>query len=159
VRSLVRRGRLCGVTPVCGFCAVLLAALLAGCSGVSSSAVPLQGPAQPAYHGAMAVYATRVPTVGRELGVVEARGVQGDTSIEALFPELVRRAQELGGNALVLDQAGARFELVTTWTNYQQMMPCGSRGLCMSWQPVPTTYEDMSVVLRGRAWLLPEGAP
>lgn len=131
--------------------------LLAGCSGVTSSAVPIQDGPRAAFAGAVAVYATGEPGVGQELGVVEARGVRSDASIEALFPELVRRVQELGGNALVLDQTAARFELVTSWSNYQQMMPCGSRGLCSSWQAVPTTHEEMVVVLRGRAWLLPSG--
>ena len=55
----------------------------------------------------------------------------------------------------MLDRLGARFELVTTYTNYQQMMPCGFRGFCTSWQTVPTTAEEMRVVLRGRAWRPP----
>ena len=51
-------------------------------------------------------------------------------------------------------------ELITTYNNYQQVIPCGSRGMCTSWQATPSTQEEMVVVLRGRAWLTPsEGSP
>lgn len=132
--------------------------LLAGCSSVSSYAVPTQGAGRPGAQGAVAIYATSEPTSGRELGIVEARGVHEDGAVEVLFPELVRRAQQLGGNALVIDQAEARFEEVTSYSSYQQVTPCGARGLCTNWQPMPVTSEQMVVVLRGRAWLLPAAA-
>lgn len=132
---------------------------LAGCGGVTSYGVPTGKTPSPASTGAVAVFATRDPPAGHELGIVEARGVLNDSSVDVLFPELVRRVQELGGNALVLDQTDARFELITTWSSYQQMIPCGSRGFCTSWQSIPTTHEEMVVVLRGRAWLLPSEEP
>lgn len=148
---------------VLGYCLLMRSLLLlwlgvlwlAGCGGVSSYAVPTSGRTLPPSSGAIAIYATREPAEGRELGVVEAKAAREEGSVEVLFPELVRRAQELGANALVIDTAGARFELVTTWTNQQQLVPCGSRSFCTVWQPVASTHEEMVVVLRGRAWLLP----
>jgi hypothetical protein len=137
---------------------LLLATALTGCRGVVSYGVATGPVAQPRA-GSVAIFATRAPEVGRELGIVEARGGLGEASVDVLFPELVRRVQELGGNALVLDQTDARFELVTTWSSYQQLIPCGSRGFCLSWVAMPTTHEAMTVVLRGRAWALPEGEP
>jgi hypothetical protein len=154
-----RGAKLCGVTWVRGL-VLALTALLSGCGNITSYGVPTR--AAPAASGggvAVAIFATREPPAGHELGIVEARGMLNDTSVEVLFPELVRRVQELGGNALVLDQTDARFELVTMWSSYQQMVPCGSRGLCTNWQAIPTTHEEMLVVLRGRAWWLPPEAP
>ena len=129
-----------------------------GCHAVSSYGVATREARGPS-SGAVAIFATQAPAEGHELGIVEARGSLEDASVEVLFPELVRRVQELGGNALVLDQTDARFQLVTTWSSYQQVIPCGSRGFCSSWQTMPTTHEEAQVVLRGRAWLLPGRAP
>ncbi len=136
---------------------LLVAALGTGCTSIRSYAVAT-GPATPPTHGPVTVLATGgEPEGGQELGVVEASASHDEGTVDRLYPELIRRVQELGGNALVLDQLGARFAFVTTYTNYQQMMPCGFRGLCTTWQTVPTTNEDMRVVLRGRAWRVPAG--
>ncbi|RYE92656.1 MAG: hypothetical protein EOO75_06185 [Myxococcales bacterium] len=140
------------IAPVVG---ALLVSALGGCHSVSSYAVPTGPAAVAPSYGAVTILATGEPEGGHELGIVEASGSHDGVGVDQLYPELIRRVQQLGGNALVLDQMGARFELVTTHTSYQQMMPCGFRGLCSTWQTVPTTTEEMRVVLRGRAWRLP----
>jgi hypothetical protein len=131
----------------------------AGCSGVSSYAVPTTAEARPVTRGPIAIFATRPPGVGRELGVVEVRGDRGENNVEVLFPELVRRAQGLGANAIIVDWMGARFQLVTTYVTQTSLFPCGPRSFCGTQVAVPTTTEEVHVVLRGRAWLLPEEAP
>ncbi len=141
-----------------GWPVALLAGALGGCSSVSSYAVPTGPSAAPPSYGAVTILATGEPEGGRELGIVEVRGSHESVGVDELYPELIRRVQQLGGDALVLDQIGARFEQVTTFTSYQQMMPCGFRGMCSTWQTVPATHEEMRVVLRGRAWRLPSAA-
>lgn len=132
----------------------------AGCSNVSSYAVPVgPGPLAQPRSGAVSIFATTQPTVGRELGIVEAQGRQDEVGVEVLFPELIARVQELGGNALVLDSSGARFRLIESWQTRTTTVPCGYRIYCSRVETFPVVYEEMSVVLRGRAWLLPEGAP
>jgi hypothetical protein len=145
-RSPLARGALAGLA--------MMAAT--GCSNVSSYAVPTAGPTPQPRVGAVAVFASRPPTEGRELGIIEAKGQHGESSIAVLFPELVRRAQELGGNAVVIDSVAGRYELVESWSNQTTMFPCGFRSACSQWNTYPTVHEEMSVVLRGRAWLLPE---
>ncbi|MCS6899147.1 MAG: hypothetical protein RMJ98_01800 [Myxococcales bacterium] len=148
------------MTWVHGPVLALAVLLFSACSNVTSYGVPTRTALVSSPGGtAVAIFATREPTMGHELGIVEARGTLSDISVEVLFPELVRRVQELGGNALVLDQTDARFEQVTMWSSYQEMIPCGSRGFCTAWQVVPTTHEEMFVVLRGRAWWLPPEVP
>jgi hypothetical protein len=136
--------------------AALLTVLSAGCSEVSSYAVPTSQTRLPPRVGAVAIYATRPPPVGTELGIVEARGGGAEGGVDVLFPELVRRAQQLGANALVIDWMGAKIELVQTWGQHPMTFPCG-RGYCTTWDTYPTTQQVMTVVLRGRALSVPEG--
>jgi hypothetical protein len=64
----------------------------AGCSGVSSYAVPTTAESRPATHGPIAIFAARPPGAGRELGVVEARGERGENTVEILS---VRRTEPI----------------------------------------------------------------
>jgi hypothetical protein len=131
--------------------AVVLGAL-AGCSDLSSYSVPREAARRAPRQGPVAVFASYDPRVGKELGAVVVRG-GSDDDVRELFPELVRKVQELGGNALVLDAMGARFELVSPWVSaaygpYGCGLSCGRFG-----SPQPP-LEVMTVELRGRALLV-----
>ncbi len=132
---------------------------LAGCSDLSSYALPRGAVTGAPRRGPVAIFASYDPHVGRELGQVVARGGNSD-DVGELFPELVRRAQELGANALVLDAMGARFELVPAWpsTNYppSAAYPCGP-ACTTRWGAPQPPLELMTVELRGRAlWVSPD---
>ena len=126
---------------------------LAGCSDVTSYAAPRAASGAPR-QGPVAVFASYDPHVGRELGAVAVRG-GGSDDVGELFPELVRRVQELGGNALVVDAMGARFELVSQWS--MGAYPSYGYGCgfgCARWAAPQPPLEVMTVELRGRALLV-----
>jgi hypothetical protein len=131
-------------------------ACLAGCRDVPSPSPP-RAVARAPRHGPVAIFASYDPHVGRELGVVSARG-GGRDDVNELFPELVRRVQELGGNALVVDAMGARFDLVSPWpeAGYPPYgFGCGFG--CTRWAAPQPPVEVMTVELRGRAlWVSPD---
>lgn len=138
----------------------LLALVVAttACSQVSSYAVPTTGTPRAPRVGAVYVYASRpVPAGSTELGIVEARGYGPDMAIDKLFPELVRRAQELGGNAVVVDWMGMGSELVTTMASQPSQYPCGTMW-CTRWETYPETREQVFVRVRGRALTVAEPA-
>lgn len=135
--------------------AAIASGALAGCSDLSSYSVPRGAAARAPRQGPVAVFASYDPHVGRELGAVVVRGSSND-DVRELFPELVRRAQELGGNAIVLDAMGARFELVSPWAN-AGYFPAGCGPSCARWGAPQPPLEVMTVELRGRAlWVSPD---
>lgn len=137
-----------------GICA-LLALFVSGCAGVRSSAVATGPKGGPPRSGPVAIYmAQPLPAGAREVGLVEARGYGDHDGVDEIFPELVVRAQELGANALVIDWIGPRFDFTPNYGGYAQMYPCG-RTTCMSGTMSQPT-EIMTVVMRGRAFVVPE---
>lgn len=132
--------------------AVALGAL-GGCSDLSSYAVPRAAARRAPREGPVAVFASYDPHVGRELGAVVVRG-GSDDDVRELFPEMVRRVQELGGNALVIDKMGARFEFVSPWASVGYgPYGCGPSCTRLGGGPQPP-LEVMTVELRGRALLV-----
>ncbi|HEU4409008.1 MAG TPA: hypothetical protein VFS43_27355 [Polyangiaceae bacterium] len=125
---------------------------LAGCSDLSSYSVPHDAARRSPRQGPVAVFASYDPRVGRELGAVVARG-GSDDDVRELFPELVRKVQELGGNALVIDSMGARFDLVSPWAT-TAYAPYGCGLSCTRWGAPQPPLEVMTVELRGRALLV-----
>jgi len=138
-----------------GSLAFACAVLSAGCAGVRSSAVATGAAGTQPRSGPVAVYmAQPLPAGAREVGYVEARGYGDHDGVDELFPELVVRAQELGANAVVVDWIGPRFDLTPNYGGYAQLYPCG-RTTCMS-DTMSQPTEIMTVVMRGRAFVLPE---
>lgn len=127
---------------------------LGGCSGVSSYGVATSPKRAAPTQGAVLVYAANPPpSSATELGIVEARAPRGLGTVDELFPELVRRAQQLGANAVVIDYLGARFEWVNDGPPPGAPMLCSMRG-CTGLDAYPQMHEEMTVVLRGRALLV-----
>ncbi len=97
--------------------ALALAASVAACAAVRSSAVPTTSLHLAPHRGAVAVSLTRDPPGGVELGRVEAATLG---TVEELVPEFVERVAGLGGDYARIDEIGTRFE----W----------------QWRPVTSTY-------------------
>jgi hypothetical protein len=135
-----------------------LAGASTGCASVSSSGVATGPFAGPPRSGPVAIFMGNRPPPGtREVGLVEARGSGDNDGVDALFPELVQRVQELGGNAVLIEWIGPRFDVTPYYPAYT-MMPCG-RGPCMGATMTSQPMEVMTVVMRGRALLLPTDTP
>jgi hypothetical protein len=145
--------------PIAAIAAIATMTFGTACGGVASSAVATGPFAGPPRTGPVAVYmAQPLPAGAREIGLVEARGGGDHDGVDVLFPELVRRAQQLGANAVVIEWLGPRFDVTPYYTGYTtQMVPCG-RGPCLGMSTSQPT-EIMTVVLRGRAYFVPEGTP
>jgi hypothetical protein len=126
-----------------------------GCGGeITSYAVPTTGTRAAPNHGPVAIYASRPPPSGsRELGIVEAHASAEDGSVERLFPELVARTSELGGNALVIDWMGAKAETLPLVNTQQILVPCGP-AQCSQIETMQAPVDVMTIVLRGRALLI-----
>jgi hypothetical protein len=129
---------------------VLLAAcfLLVGCGQTTSYAVPLTSDAVSPNLGPIAIWATREP-VGKELGIVEARGFGDDGTIDHLIPELSRRARALGADAVTVDFIGLSLERIPRIIDVPPV--CGPPG-CTPQGPLLTDQEVVSVRVRGRAF-------
>lgn len=128
-------------------------AIVTGCGGHSyaspaSAATP--------HHGPVAVFASRDPRAGRLLGTVSVRG-DFNSDVRELFPELVRKVQALGGNALVIDAMGAHYEEGGPGAGFSKngglrACPFGCRRSSSA-----APMETATVELKGRAlWLTPE---
>lgn len=135
-------------------CLALLAAA-PGCAQVSSSGVATGAFRGPPRSGPVAIFMGNRPPPGtKEIGLVEARGTGDNDGVDAIFPELVQRVQELGGDAVLIEWIGPRFDVTPYYPAYT-MMPCG-RGPCMGATMSSQSMEVMTVVMRGRALLLPK---
>lgn len=126
---------------------------LSACSTVGGSAIRT-GPAElPPREGPVAIYASGVPPQGgTELGVVEVHGVQEDARVDVLLPQLVRKAAQLGGDALVIDGMRARFDVVGRAHVEQYYYQCGGGGMCGGTRVYDTNQEVVVVTLFGRAY-------
>ncbi|MCU0684620.1 MAG: hypothetical protein MUF34_20640 [Polyangiaceae bacterium] len=150
-RRVLRSGSLAALAAL----VTVASAALTGCGDLSSYSVPHAAGARAPREGPVAVFASYDPHVGRELGAVVVRGGHDD-DVRELFPELVRRVQELGGNALVIDNMRARFELVSPWAN-AGYWPAACGPACSRGVASPAPLEIMTIELRGRAlWVSPD---
>jgi hypothetical protein len=131
---------------------VLVAA--SGCSSVGSSAVRAGPVTMPPYAGPVALYAAGYPAQGTELGFVEVHGSNTEGGIESLVPLFVERVAQLGGNAAVIDDVRAYFEIIP----HPYSSAYGYGWHLVFAPPHAINDEVMIVSMRGRAFLVPGGA-
>lgn len=132
----------------CGACVV--AVVLAGCSSVRASGVATGPLRLPPRVGPVAVYAAGYPVGGVDLGVVEARAAQSEANVETLLPVFVRKVAQLGGNAAIVENVSARFDITTHIHVESYTYPCGYYT-CVGTRTYPMQSEVVTVMMRGRA--------
>jgi hypothetical protein len=135
---------------------VALASILVaagGCSSVGSSAVRAGAVTMPPYSGPVALYAAGYPAQGTELGIVEVHGSNTEGSIESLVPLFVERVAQLGGNAAVIDDVRAYFQIVP----HPYSSAYGYGWHLVFAPPRAMNDEVMIVSVRGRAFLVGQG--
>lgn len=121
-----------------------------GCSSVSGSAIPT-GPVRLAPHaGPVAIYAASEPAGAAVVGVVEVHAVGSEANVETLLPAFVEKVASVGGDAAVVDDVGARFDLVTHVQTETYTYPCGNT-VCTGTRSYPVTHEVMTLFMTGRA--------
>lgn len=125
---------------------------LMGCSSLGASAIRTGPLVLPPHAGAVSLYASGRAPEGQELGVVEVRGAEGESDVGTLLPLFVRKAAQIGGNAVVLDSVDAHFNTYITPHIETYAVPCGYRGTCYRSRQFASTSEVMTVTLRGRAF-------
>ncbi|MBI5514762.1 MAG: hypothetical protein HY909_13385 [Deltaproteobacteria bacterium] len=130
-------------------------AAVVGCADVRSR-VRRAGPQRYAPHrGPLVVSGTRDPPGGELLGEVEVSGIPPNGNIEALMPELLRRAGGMGGNYARIDHIQTRLEWrmvpVTSTYNcgYRVYTPCTTT----SWR----SEEFATTRIEGRAFRVEAG--
>ena len=139
--------------------AVILLAHL-GCTSVSSYGVSTSPDRVAPRVGPVLVFAAHeAPAGATELGVVEAKGPGEGATVDVLFPELVKRAQELGADAVIIDWMGMSVEEVQTVVHVNALQPCGGIIQCSRLEPVVQVQPVAHVRIRGRALKLPPEAP
>jgi hypothetical protein len=124
-----------------------------GCSSVGSSAVRAGPIAAPPYAGPVALYAAGYPAEGTELGFVEVHGSNSEGSIESLVPLFVERVAQLGGNAAVIDDVRAYFQIIP----HPYSSAYGYGWHLVFAPPHALNDEVMIVSVRGRAFLVGGG--
>jgi hypothetical protein len=135
-----------------------LASVLAtasGCSSVGSSAVRAGAVTLPPYAGPVALYAAGSPARGTELGFVEVHGSNTEGNIESLVPLFVQRVAELGGNAAVVDDVRAYFQIIP----HPYSSAYGYGWHLVFAPPHAINDEVMIVSMRGRAFRVEGGGP
>ncbi|HEU4412483.1 MAG TPA: hypothetical protein VFS43_44990 [Polyangiaceae bacterium] len=107
----------------------------------------------------VAVYASRAPQSGRELGAVRVEGGIGieDNDVRDLYKEAVRQTKALGGDALVIEAIITRIEREPRHYKADKVDPACNVG-CGTGVAPKSVKETMTVELRGKALRLsPEG--
>jgi hypothetical protein len=92
-----------------------------------------------------------------ELGVVEVHAAQDEANVEELLPLFLQKVAALGGNAAVIDDVQARFEIFYRPYSDTYMYWCGYRTPCATTRTYPLHEEVMIVTMHGRAFS--RGAP
>jgi hypothetical protein len=132
--------------------AILLAAvLLGGCSSLGASAVRTGPMRLPARSGPVALFTPSSPPTGVDLGVVEVHGSQYEGSVEDLVPLFAAKVAEIGGDAAVIEDVRASFDVVSYTQTETYTYPCGYGGVCTGTRLNPASNEVMTVSMRGRA--------
>jgi hypothetical protein len=139
---------------------ILLAAIaLGGCSSLGASAVRTGPVRLPSRSGPVAIYTPSSPPVGTDLGVVEVHGSQYEGTLEDLVPLFVAKVAEIGGDAAVIEDVRASFDVVSYTQTETYTYPCGYGGVCTGLRLNPASNEVMTVTMRGRAVALKVGLP
>jgi hypothetical protein len=101
--------------------ALTLLALLSGCTGVQSSALPTRPGLAPS-SAPVVVFTTRDPPGAEEVAIVEAHGRRPVATLEALLAEFQGRVAAVGGDRARVDGFATRYEMVTESYTYE----CGT---------------------------------
>lgn len=132
--------------------------MLAGCSSLGASAVRTGPVRLPARSGPVALFTPSSPPAGVDLGVVEVHGSQYEGSIEDLVPLFAAKVAEIGGDAAVIEDVRASFDVVSYTQTETYTYPCGYGGVCTGTRLNPSSNEVMTVSMRGRAMSTKGGA-
>lgn len=142
--------------------AALTAAMLGfGCAHTEAHAVLFEAPpgaaGAPGGRGApkgddVAVFASRAPAGGQELGEVHAHGGVGvkDNDVRDLYKILVSQTRSLGGNALVIESISTHLAGSRPAYSNDRVNPACNAG-CTRGVPPKRVEEAMTVELRGKA--------
>lgn len=131
---------------------LVLAATSFGCSSVRGSAIATGPLRLPAHVGAVSIYMVNRPASSTDLGVVEVHAFQTEATVETLLPLFVKKVASLGGNAAVIDNVGANFQMVERLDAESYSYPCGLYT-CVGTRLYPVRYEVMVLSLHGHAAL------
>ena len=141
---------------------VVTAALLlgagAGCSSVGASAIHTGSLRLPPRSGPVAIYVVGHPVTGQDLGVVEVHAAQSEANVETLLPVFAQKVAQLGGNAAVIENVAARFEMVTHMQVESYSYPCGYYT-CVGTRQYPVYSEVMYLQMSGHAFQAPGVTP
>ena len=116
----------------------------------------------PAYAGAVELYAAGEQVAGADLGVVEVHAAQTEATIDTLLPVFVQKVAQIGGNAAVIENVRARFEIVSAPHVETYTYACGYNATCTGTRTYSMNDEIMVVSIRGhavRTGALPGGPP
>ncbi len=131
--------------------ATALLSVAVGCSSVGASAVRT-GPLKLAPHvGAVELYAAGEQVNGADLGVVEVHAAQSEATIDTLLPVFVQKVAQIGGNAAVVENVRARFEIVSHPHVETYTYACGYNATCTGTRMYSMNDEVMVVSIRGHA--------
>jgi hypothetical protein len=98
----------------------------------------------------VAIYAASEPAGAAVVGVVEVHAAQNEANVETLLPLFVEKVASVGGDAAVVDDVQARFDLVTRMQVETYTYPCGNT-VCTGTRSYPVTYEVLTLFMKGRA--------
>lgn len=127
-------------------------ALLAGCSTIRASAIPVGPTLYAPGNGDVAVYASGiVPPSLVQVGEIRVSGAGSDARIDKLFPEFIRKAASIGGTAVSLDviDAGFQTQQRTGWTSFRY--GCGYGQVCVGQNAYAYIAQIPHMTLVGRA--------
>lgn len=133
------------ITRVLGISCLALVGL--GCGHVESHGVAFdRGPRTP---GDVAVFAASAPASGEVLGDVVVNGREGE-DVGKLYGELVRKAQERGGNAVVIESMGGHIkESRSVYSGLSSAHACGASCM-MGVEGLKDSDESLTIELRGK---------
>jgi hypothetical protein len=130
---------------------IVLAASSVACARVTGSAVATGGEAPLAATTPVQLSALREPEQGKEVGIVQSRGVG---ELEEQFAEFVKQVRKVGGNYGKVDSIKTKYEIVYQTQTYSYS--CGT-STCYGTRTVPVTVGTMQVL--GRAFRVEAAKP
>jgi hypothetical protein len=105
----------------------------------------------PPHVGAVALYSAGEPVEGADLGVVEVHAAQNEATIDTLLPIFVQKVAQIGGNAAVVENVRAHFELVSHPHVETYTYSCGYGATCTGTRVYAANDEVMVVTIQGHA--------
>lgn len=129
--------------------AVLIAMIgVSGCATVTGSAAPLTSRGFAPTHRAVYVHTlTSAPAGLQMLGLVNARAVGQDATVDQVIPELIRQAQRLGATDVIVDDLHMEYRYFTGYTTYHYRC-----GWVWCSEMTPVGNEVATLIATGRAF-------